>query len=130
MELVTGDNIRQGANTDFISACHSAARPCLLIQMPEQKHARPSHLLQLSREVAEKVAVERSIPDVIILLEPGKGCLIPPSEAQCAICEDPFRVDDMTDDFLDAPLAGGVPVTGMRFRNAPEEGECLIHLYR
>lgn len=121
MYLMPRDDVGEGAHARHALVSQPPAHPRLRVQMLEHHDARLPHALEFRRQFDERIPVKRSMTDVIVLFITGQRRLVVAREAQRAIREDSLRVDDVSDEFLDAPLVSSITRPGLRFRDAPQQ---------
>ncbi len=106
MSLVPRDRVSEAADRQRMAIGNPAPGPCLVVQAAEEQQMRPADQLELMHEDGQGTRVEPAELDVGILVEARQRGRIVAGEPEGTDAEDPFAVDQVADDLLDAPGVG------------------------
>ena len=123
VDLVADDDVRDRAHGELAIASDAAMGPHRVVETPERSDVGLAHRVELVHELGERPGGGVGASRIIHLVEAGQVCGILPCETVGSITEHPFHVDDVPDDFFDAPFPFGITVArllGVRARNRLE----------
>src|SRR5208283_1753569 len=77
MQLVPGNDVGEGPYGNFILVGHAATRPCRLVQVAQQGQGCAAYGDVVLNDLGERRLRERTIADVVVLLEAFHRRLVP-----------------------------------------------------
>ena len=105
VKFVTCDEISEGQNRYRVVARDAAAQPGFFVERSKQSEAGLAHVRVLFHHIRKFSRTEPCAANIILLLKTCKRRLVSAREPQGAVREDPLRVGDMPEHFLNGPLA-------------------------
>src|SRR5213594_1457119 len=105
MSLVTSDDECQPPDRRLVLVGCASTSPGLFFEIREKRNGCAADVFVLVGQIAQAALVEGTATNVVVLLEPFEGRRVSACESQRPISKHPLGVDDVSDDFFDAPLA-------------------------
>src|SRR5580704_4970282 len=105
MQLMPGDDITQCTNRDWCIVGDPETLLRLGLQTAKKQDRRAADMFEFSHQLAPGPTVEVGLVDIRILIETRERRMVIAGEPQGPVHENPLAIDDVAEEFLDAPFA-------------------------
>lgn len=106
---VAGQAERESASGDGVAVCDTNAKEGFVVQVAEHEHVALPKTLELTEKRCELAVIVTCTRCIQRLLETWERRGIASRNAEEAVAEDPFGIEDVPDDLSNAPLVRFVP---------------------
>src|SRR3954467_3327512 len=100
----------ESTDADGLVACDTPPLPGVGRQVPKERDGGPPGVAPLRGQVDEGAVSRPTLRPVGLVIEAGRRRRVTSSDPERPVDKDPLGVAQVTDQFLDAPLARGIAI--------------------